>query len=75
MRTSPSLAVPSAEEKTVSAIILDSPSIRLALCYGLAHCRVKIGADRQVLARKYAAEYVVGHEPVRAAAFICGCVP
>ena len=36
-----------AENEAVGAIVLDSPSIRLALIDGLANCSVKICADRQ----------------------------
>jgi hypothetical protein len=46
------LSITIAEEKTVGAIVLNDPSIRLALCDGFTHGSVKICADRQVLARK-----------------------
>ncbi len=46
------LAITIAEKETVGAIVLDSPSIRLALFDGLAHGSVKVCANRQVLARQ-----------------------
>jgi hypothetical protein len=39
------LAIAIAEEETVRAIVLDGPSIRLAIRDSLAHCSVKISAD------------------------------
>jgi hypothetical protein len=63
-----------AEEEPVGALVLASPSIRLALLYGLAQRSAKICADREVLAQKDSAEDVVGHEPVRDSTFVRGCV-
>jgi hypothetical protein len=64
-----------AEEEPVSAIVLDSPSIRFALVDAFPHGSVKVCANCQVLARQDTAEDVVGHEPVRNAAFVRGSVP
>jgi hypothetical protein len=55
------LAITIAEKEAVGPIVLNSPSIRFALCDSLAHCSVKVCADRHVLARNDTAVDIVGH--------------
>jgi hypothetical protein len=64
-----------AKEESVGAIVLDRPSVGLALCDGLANCSLKICANREVLVPNNIPAHIVCHEPVRNPAFVGWSVP